>query len=256
MIKILIIEDDNKLCSEFENVINERENVKLCKKTNSSKDALMAIKFFRYDVIIVDLELHHGTGSGFEFLREFQKMNMKPKPIVIVNTNIMSELVYDNIHSGLADMIFYKKQEDYSAELVIDTLISLTENSLKVNSVEYSEEDKNKIINELINQELDGIGINYKLKGREYIFEAISYLIQNDDTEISIFQYLANNHTLRISSISRAIQTAINELWRTTAIEDLKEKYKAKINVNTGVPTPTEFIYYYVEKIKKIIENF
>ena len=41
--------------------------------------------------------------------------------------------------------------------------------------------------------------------------------------------------------------------YNVTAIEDLEKLYTAHINYNTGVPTPVEFIYYYVEKIKKEI---
>ena len=77
--------------------------------------------------------------------------------------------------------------------------------------------------------------------------------MKEENEQISVFQYLASRHKLLTSSISRAIQTAINEAWRTTAIEDLKTYYTAKINYHTGVPTPTEFIYYYTQKIKKMI---
>lgn len=52
-------------------------------------------------------------------------------------------------------------------------------------------------------------------------------------------------------TISRAMQNAILYAWRISAIEDLTTYYTAKINYETGVPTPTEFIYYYANKIKK-----
>ena len=47
------------------------------------------------------------------------------------------------------------------------------------------------------------------------------------------------------------MQNAILYAWRISPIEDLATYYTAKINYETGVPTPTEFIYYYVSKIKK-----
>ena len=49
------------------------------------------------------------------------------------------------------------------------------------------------------------------------------------------------------------MQNAILHAWRISSIEDLEENYKAKINYETGVPTPVEFIYYYVDKIKKTL---
>ena len=72
-------------------------------------------------------------------------------------------------------------------------------------------------------------------------------------SDFSIFQYLAKQHTASVGSISRTIQTAINAAWRNSSIDDLSKLYTAKVNYNTGVPTPTEFIYYYVEKIAKLI---
>ena len=251
--ELLLLEDDEKICEEFEDIISKTNNIKLKAKTNSSIEALKIIQKYNIDVAIVDLELHYGIGSGLEFLKELKMMKFKNKPIIIVNTNIVSDIIYDNIHKGMADMIFYKKQKDYSAKMVIDTLLLIQKE--KNGSNELLEEtllDRNERISNLINLELDLVGINYKLKGRTYIHEAIFYMIEGNE-ESSVFQYLANKHKLIISSIGKAIQTAINEAWRNTCIEDLKEHYTAKINYNTGVPTPTEFLYYYRDKIKKRI---
>ena len=55
------------------------------------------------------------------------------------------------------------------------------------------------------------------------------------------------------SSISRAMQTAINYAWRISSIDDLMTYYTARINHQTGVPTPTEFVYYYADKIRKYL---
>ena len=49
------------------------------------------------------------------------------------------------------------------------------------------------------------------------------------------------------------MQNAILYAWRISAIEDLTTYYTEKINYETGIPTPTEFIYYYANKIKKTI---
>ncbi len=62
---------------------------------------------------------------------------------------------------------------------------------------------------------------------------------------------LGGKYKRSTSTISRAMQNAILYAWRISAIEDLTTYYTAKINYETGVPTPTEFIYYYANKIKK-----
>ncbi len=250
-IKIMLLEDDDFETKAFEQAISKRINFLLVSKSKSSSEALNFVKEFSPEILILDLELHNGNGSGFDFLNKLPELRLKYKPLIIVTTNISSNIIYDYLHKDLVDLIFYKKQNDYSADLVLDTLSLLSNkpNQSQKKSM-ISNEEKHNILSEIINKELDLIGISYKLKGREYIFEAIHYLLTTTDDDITVFQYLSNRHKLLTSSISRAIQTAINHTWRTSAIEDLKINYTAQINYHTGVPTPTEFIYYYVKKIK------
>ena len=64
---------------------------------------------------------------------------------------------------------------------------------------------------------------------------------------------MTNKYKRSSSTISRAMQNAILHAWRRSSLEDLEKNYTAKINYETGIPTPTEFMYYYADKIKKAI---
>ena len=66
-------------------------------------------------------------------------------------------------------------------------------------------------------------------------------------------QYLVSVYKKSNSTISRAMQNAILHAWRVTPLEDLCTFYTARIDYERGVPTPTELIYYYAEKIRKEI---
>jgi hypothetical protein len=81
------------------------------------------------------------------------------------------------------------------------------------------------------------------------------YLITNTNggEKISAVQHLVNKYKRSSSTISRDMQNAILHAWRVSSLEDLETYYTAKINYETGIPTPTEFIYYYADKIKKRI---
>ena len=101
---------------------------------------------------------------------------------------------------------------------------------------------------------MDLIGIGNHLQGRKYLCDAIYFILQNDkDCKVPIVQYLVNKYKKSSSTISRAMQNAILHAWRVTPLEDLSTYYTARINYETGVPTPTELIYYYANKIKKEI---
>lgn len=251
---ILILEDNINDINDFEKIINNYPRYKIIEKTNSSIDALKITKNKKPQIIIADLELQNGIGSGITFLQELKNINLEPKPIVVVTTNIVSNVIYNQIHKNYADIIFCKKQIDYSASLIFNTLDILTTDTDNL-SMKYTQNTED-FIEKTINSELDKIGISYKLKGREYLFDAIDHLLNKGNasfSDFSIFQYLAKKHKTAVGSISRTIQTAINTAWRNSSIDDLNKLYTAKVNYNTGVPTPTEFIYYYVDKISKLL---
>ena len=256
--RLLLLEDDILQCESFKNYVSTREDVCLVGITNSSKEALELVKNHMPHGIIVDIELHKGEGSGIEFLERVKEHYETFKPIIIVTTNSASEILYNKLHEDGADLIFYKQQIDYSPKLVISGLLSLRKSLYKYNNkkselmVETPAEHKDNIASK-INSELDLIGISSHLKGRKYIFDAIMYLITQENNQINdtVFNHLAIEYKRSASSISRVMQTAINYAWKTSAPDELELYYTAKINYNTGVPSPTEFIYYYADKIKK-----
>ena len=51
------------------------------------------------------------------------------------------------------------------------------------------------------------------------------------------------------ASVERAMQNAINRAWKQTDIDELSRYYTARIHSDKGVPTITDFIYYYAAKL-------
>lgn len=250
-INIILIEDNTEDIKLFKDAIKSKNNITLLAATKSSTEAIDLVYKYLPDAIILDLELHNGLGSGFDFLTNLKSLHLNYRPLIVVTTNIASNIIYDKLHKDFVDLIFYKKQKDYSQNLVLDSVILLSEEpNYKSVIPTDSPNGKNLELRNRINKELDLIGISYKLKGREYLFEAIYFLLTESDSSVTVFQYLSSKYKLLTSSISRAIQTSINRTWRTSSIEDLRAHYTAQINYNTGVPTPTEFIYFIVNKLK------
>lgn len=252
--KLLLIEDDNRECEKFRKIAKQRSDIEFIGITNSTTEGLKIVKKNIPEGIILDLELNAGQGNGFEFLEKLKETKLKVRPKIVVTTNVYSDSVYDYLHENKVDFIFYKKQDSYSVENVINTLLLLKGYMENSNDSVIKEDDaRDEIILEKINKELDLIGISAHLQGRKYLCDAILYLLsqESDDGRISINQYLVAKYKKASSTISRAMQNAILHAWRISAIEDLEKYYKAKINYETGVPTPVEFIYYYVDKIKK-----
>lgn len=256
--KILIIEDDMNDCKGFIECVKNREDIEIIAITDSDVEGLKLVKSKRPEGIVLDLELNNSaTGSidSLDFLSNLKKLNLNYEPIVIVTTHVNSKRTYDILHRNGVDIIMYKDNPKYSSEHVLNNLINLRKSGInyRETSIEEALEDEENKISNIINEELELIGVTAKLKGRDYIHDAILYLVQDDSNKINVIQYLVGKYKKSATTITNGIQNAIIHAWNITPPDDLIRYYTARINLGTGIPTPMEFIYYYVNRIKKKI---
>lgn len=254
--KILVIEDDVEECNKFVKIINNRKDFELVGITDSDIEALNYVQLKHPEGIVLDIELNNsssGSTDSLEFLDKIKSLNYSP--IIIVTTHITSKRTYEILHRKGVDIILYKGHPTYSVEHVLNkfiTLRNITSNT-SVNIMHEALEDNTQKFSDLIYHELNLIGITPKLKGRDYVHDAILYLLQNPTSDTNVIQHLTKIYKKSGNTITNGIQNAIIHAWRVSAIEDLEMYYTAKVNYETGIPTPMEFIYYYVDKIKKLV---
>ena len=259
--KLLLLEDDKTECKKFKDLATSKPEIEFVAITDSTKEAIQTVRRQMPDGIILDLELNNGTGSGFEFIQELRKMKLSVIPKVVVTTNVCSDSVYEYLHKNKVDFIFYKGQNNYSQENVINTLLLLKDfnnNDNSIVEIQYDEENKEEIermLSDMINKELDLIGVGTHLVGRAYLHDSILYLLQIQGTEnqIPTVKYLSAQYKKSASTISRDMQNALISAWRISPPDELEKIYTARINIESGVPTPNEFIYFYVDKIRKML---
>lgn len=235
--KLMLIEDEKKEQDKFKKLAEKMNDVTFVKITNSTEEGIKCLKENDIDGVILDLELNSGIGNGFEFLEKLKITKLSKIPKIVVTTNVYSDSVYDYLHQNKVDFIFYKKQENYNVENVINTLLLLNNYtntaSTDIKEIEEEKAKQEKLIAEKVNYELDLIGIASHLQGRKYLFDAITYLLseEGENSQVSINQYLLSKHKRPTSTINRAMQNAIVRAWRVTAIEDLEKLYTAHINL-------------------------
>ena len=256
--KILIIEDDINDCNNFINCVKSRKDIEIVAVTDSDIDGLRYVKTRTPEGIVLDLELNNsttGNTDSLDFLSNLKKMKLNYEPIVIVTTHVNSKRTYEILHRNGVDLILYKDHPKYSCNLVLNHFINLRKIPIEktASSVEdILREDKNKA-SDCINHELELLGITSNLKGRRYIHDAILYLIENEDSDMNVIQYLTKIHKKSATTVTNGIQNAIYHAWRVSPIEDLTRYYTARVNYETGIPTTMEFLYYYRDKIKRMI---
>lgn len=251
-LSILIVEDEIEICKEYKNKIAQKDDLFLIDTTNNTNTALSLIDEFLPDVIILDLELHNGFGNGITLLKSLKKLNLKRKPFILVVTNNISSITHKIVRSFGADFLITKNQQDYSVDMILDFIASISKTDLvNNNSDTYQNEAEQNYeisVKNKISIELNLIGISSKLKGRVYLSDAIELTCKGRTPHISAV--MAKKYSKTEASIERAMQTAINHAWKNTDIETLEKHYTAYINPRKGVPTITEFIYYYADKVK------
>lgn len=254
---ILLIEDDKAACNELRKYIDDNcGDVRLAGITNNVTEALEQVKAFLPDAIILDLELHHGSGNGLQFLIEYAKLELPHRSYILVTTNNSSQITHETARSLGADFIMSKHEDDYSAKGVIDFLLMIYPMLLSMRkntdsdllSMESPSVKKNRLT-QIISRELNLIGISHKHIGYQYLLEAIILTYEQPGANYSTV--LGQKYHRTETTIDRAMQYAISRAWKTTPIDDLQTYYTAKTHSCRGVPTLSEFIFYYVDLIRE-----
>ena len=253
-LSVLLIEDEPAECQEIIQYIESRNGVQLVGVTNNIEKALEYVTNSQPDAIILDLELHKGYGDGLTFLDSLREMRLSYPIYVLVTTNNISHITHDGARKMGADFIMVKSQDDYSAERVIEFLCSLKsiihsskKRTANSDNSDTPQQKQQKNASRII-AELDRIGISPSVLGRKYLIDSITSLIDGQNERF--ITAVSEKYNKSEASVERAMQNAIEKAWKTACIEDLEKYYTARIHSVKGVPTMTEFIYYYAEKIK------
>lgn len=254
-LNIILVEDDVEACKRFTEYTDLTDNISIIADTNNSYRAIELVKELHPDAVILDLELNQGKGNGLLFLQELKNLDVPFKPYILITTNNSSPTTYEYARQSGADFIMSKHQSDYSEQNAIDFLIMMKDiiqnNITKQHSAYATTESPvqhEKRLKKKITIELDNIGISPKVVGYKYLTDAILLVINGQASNLCVTT--GQKYAKTDSSVERAMQNAINKAWRSTDIEDLLVHYTAKISSEKGVPTLTEFIYYYANKIK------
>jgi CheY-like chemotaxis protein len=257
-LKVLLVEDDTSACQRIAECIEKTDDVSLVSVTDSSFDAVGLVEEHAPDAVILDLELHHGSGSGLTFLQDLVHLNLPKPPFILITTNNVSQITYNHARSLGADYILSKHQQDYSEQAVVDLLRLLKDSILQHTSLENKGELYQQVPvhhgaarGKRIADELEKVGINPKALGHSYLIDAISLIMDNHT--ICVSDKLALKYGKSSQSITHAMQHAIRNAWRFTDTDELYKHYTAKFNLERGCPTMMEFIYYYAGKLKEPI---
>lgn len=254
---VLLIEDDPVACKELQDYFDTCEDMILVENTNDSNIGLKLVCSHLPNVVLLDLELHHGGGNGLMFLDNLKKLQMTHTPYIIVTTHNMSDVTLEQARLLGADFIITKYDSSYSPEYIANTIrlmqgAILRKNTSVAQLVDLTPAQLENLVEKRIQREMELIGINPKNKGFNYLVDSIYKHMQ--DPSINLARSIVSKYGKSEKSIERAMQNAIKRAWDTNDIEDLLKYYTARIRPDKGFPTLMEFVCYYSQKIKSDVE--
>lgn len=257
-LKIFILEDEINIIKKYEEYIKDYEGLEIVEHCNNSYIAKDLIKQLTPDVLILDLELIDGSGSGLELLKELKTSDLLVMPYILVVTHNVSNVTLDIARNLGADYVMSKFQKDFTEKSVLDFLMVLkdtiinSKDSKGVSDTVYEEtvKEHKEVIKKRIITEIEKVGVSRRMKGFKYLCDAIEILIEDSEVKYISREVAKRYKNFTSTSIERAMQNAINKAWSCCDVDDLLNNFTAKIHSDKGVPTITEFIYYYASKIK------
>jgi DNA-binding NarL/FixJ family response regulator len=108
VLRVLLVEDSPLLVQRIVELVSELPNVRLVDTAGSEAEALSRLEAVNIDAVILDLQLH--TGSGFGVLRALHARPVAPPVIVFTNFAITA---YRDSALALGAAHFLDKSRDY-----------------------------------------------------------------------------------------------------------------------------------------------
>lgn len=256
LLKILIVDDNSDSIRKYYNIVEEMDSISILDNTDSFSDALLIVKSDSPDIVILDLELHNGSGNGITFLSQLHNSNLTHTPYIIIATNNSSATTLRYARTLGADYIFSKYEKDFSENKIINFISTMSPaiisppTAVSVNDNAIADGTHKTIISYL-SKEFYALGITPKLKGYKYLIDAAILICENSVCDYCTL--IAKSYNKSRASVERAMQNAIIHAWTCCDSTEIAKHYTARISNNKNNPTLMEFVYYYADVIKNTL---
>lgn len=250
---LLLIESDPANCKDMiAEIAKNSDNFTLAGVTNNPTRAMQYVFDARPDAIIVGIG-DKDDGDIIDFLKKLKTADIARPPFVLTIADDSSANGNRAIKECGTDFIMKKSAcnnvaEDAIGFLKITASIIATRKTKDGYGAEQPADDMaERRIQRRISNELDKIGISSKSIGYRYLIDAIAIIMKQPVQHVC--NVVSKKYGKTGNSVERAMQNAINRAWNSTSEEELKANYTARIKSAKGIPTITEFIFYYAKKL-------
>lgn len=275
-IRIVIIDDDEKLTEKLVKDINEQPDMEVVATKTNGLDAVNLIKRNKPNVVLLDDVMPHIDGIGV--LERINSTVMYNKPLFIFLSSLGTEKLLKRFLNLGASYCFVKPFNNIS---VIERIREFTETEKpeKIDREEYIKPPKNSFINTYENAKIQylekknrkenldimvsllihELGVPAHILGYQYIKESI-ILTVNDFNMIRnvttvLYPAVAQKYNTTASRVERSIRHGIEVAFGRGNSDLMQSIFGYTISTYKGKPTNSEFISMIAEKIKTEIRK-
>lgn len=240
-IRTLLIEDDEKICSDVKQYFSSSEVVDISFiERDGIKGFETAIKnSATIDLVIMD-SLLPGK-DGLSLLKDFRKNKSNFK--IILTCSVKNSLILDNLEDLNVDYILLKPYNLEDLGNVIETLFNKT----------YLRRENGNLESK-ITKMLHSLGIPSHIKGYQYIRESIILIYRNPyiigGITKELYPEVATKFNTTPSRVERAIRHAIEVSWNRGDYEYMEELFGHSVDYDRAKPTNSEFIATVADKLR------
>lgn len=243
MIKIMIVDDDQVICSQLSKFLTNEQTISVINISHNGYDAIQNYIKLEPDILILDLKLPDITGLDvLTQLSEIEK-NSPKKNVIILSGE--SQLI-NNVYKENKVYRYFVKPFDYTA--LLDTINEIFYNT-------FFEDDVS--LYEYITDALWKLQFNVHSKGVSYLQDAIftayrkQYLLYHNK---ELMLEVAKNNKTNVIAVRSAIDKSISSMYRYTEINVIRDFFN---DYYDGRKLSTKyFISLFVTHLNKFDNNF
>jgi len=250
MIKVISIDDNQEVRENLKNYFKSCSDLEFIGEAENGQSGYELIKSLKPDAVILDIVMPKLDGLGL--LEKLAQENIQTN--ILVYSAIGNDTVVQKTFSLGAKYYIMKPCDAKDIAARIREASKITPSSVSVISAHSGNAITENNLESVITDIIHDIGVPAHIKGYNYLRDAISLCIKDDEFINSITKLLyptvAKNFSTTSSRVERAIRHAIEVAWNRGREEVLTDIFGYTIDTNKGKPTNGEFIAMISDSIK------
>ena len=250
MIRVVSIDDNQEVRKNLKEYFKSCSDLEFVGEAENGLDGYELIKTAKPDAVILDIVMPKMDGLGL--LEKLAQENISTNILiysaigndtVVKRTFTLGAKYYIMKPCELSDIVARIREASETYTPASSVIAARPNDTITANNLE-------SVITDIIHD----IGVPAHIKGYNYLRDAITLCIKDDEFINSITKLLyptvAKNFSTTSSRVERAIRHAIEVAWNRGREEVLTDIFGYTIDTNKGKPTNGEFIAMISDSIK------